>query len=118
MLTFVQIGNSSTETLSFLNQLKTPLLEIIEDEKMDSDVRAASVKALGFGIFTSNENSADAIGILDKFETIFSGSFAKGDGTLRTLTAKTYDFHSTTLATWSLLLSIMPMHVVNKLCVK
>ena len=118
MLTFVQIGNSSTETLSFLNQLKTPLLEIIEDEKMDTDVRAASVKALGFGIFTSNENSADAIGILDKFEAIFSGSFAKGDGTLRTLTAKTYDFHSATLATWSLLLSIMPMHVVNKLCVK
>lgn len=118
MLTFVQIGNSSTETLSFLNQLKTPLLEIIEDEKMDSDVRAASVKALGFGIFTSNENSADSIGILDKFEAIFSGSFAKGDGTLRSLTAKTYDFHSATLATWSLLLSIMPMHVVNKLCVK
>lgn len=118
MLLLVQIAYSANDSLTLLNELKPVLNDLIDDEKVDPEVRGACVKTLGLALFTVNESSQDMVGVLEKFESIFSNSYAKGDGTLRTLAPKVYDFHANTLSTWCLLLSIMPLHFVNKLAQK
>lgn len=114
MLTFIQFGILSSEVISFLTDAKQILVEIMEDEKVDPDVRASCAKAYALAVFITNEASYDIVGVLDKLEAIFSSSYAKGDGTLRTFTPKVYDFHSTALSSWSLLLCIMPISYVTK----
>ena len=118
MLTFIQLGFSSADSLEFLNESKPQLIELIEDEQVDPEVRAICAKTLGLALFVTNDNSTDTVAILDKLEHIFSNSYAKGDGTLRTFTPKVYDLHSTALSAWCLLLCIMPLPYVNKLAQK
>ena len=118
MLTFIQLGSSSSDTLEFLNDCKSLLIDLIEDEKVDPEVRAVCTKALGLALFITNDSSTDMISVLEKLELTFSHSFAKGDGTLRTFTPKIYDLHSTALSSWCLLLCIMPLPYVNKLAQK
>ncbi len=118
MLTFVQFGLLNSDVITTLNDSKKILLDLIEDEKVEPEVRAACVKAFGFGIFCANENSAEGITILDKLEGIFSQSYAKGDGTLRNFTPKVYELHAAALSTWCLLLCTMPLQFVNKLGAK
>lgn len=118
MLTFIQLGSSPSDTLDFLNECKPLLIDLIEDEKVDPEVRTICTKALGLALFITNDSSIDMISVLEKLELIFSHSFAKGDGTLRTFSPKIYDFHSTALSSWCLLLCIMPLPYVNKLAQK
>jgi len=94
------------------------LVDLIEDEKVDPEVRAACIRTLSLALFSTNDNSTDTMTILEKFETLFSSSYAKGDGTLRTFTPKVYELHSTALSAWCLLLCIMPLPYVNKLAQK
>jgi hypothetical protein len=77
MLTLIQLGYSN-EATEFLSESKTALTEIIEGEENDPEIRAMCVKCLGLAIFITNENSADTISILDKFEALFSRSYLKG----------------------------------------
>ena len=117
MLTFIQLGYS-VDSSEFLNESKPILIEIIEDEKNEPEVRAMCTKCLGLAIFITNENSADTITILDKFESLFSLSYAKGDGTLRVFTPKMYELHNSALSNWCLLLCILPLPYVNKIAQK
>ena len=118
MLTFIQLGYSSSESLDFLNESKAMLVDLIEDEKVDPEVRAACIRTLSLALFITNDNLTDTMTILEKFEALFSSSYAKGDGTLRTFTPKVYELHSTALSAWCLLLCIMPLPYVNKLAQK
>jgi hypothetical protein len=117
-LTFIQFGYYSTETVAFLNDAKQTLIEFIDDEKVDTEVRALCVRTLGFAFFITNEASADIMPVLEKLEVIFAQSYAKGDGSLRTFTSKQYDLQTSALCTWSLLLTILPLQIVNKLAQK
>lgn len=114
MLTFIQLGILSDEVASFLNESKQVLVELMEDEKVDAEVRAACARTYSLAVFITNEASYDIVAVLDKLEAIFKSSYAKGDGTLRTFTPKVYDLHSTALSSWSLLLCIMPLSYVTK----
>lgn len=116
MLTLLQFGSINSEVV--VSDSKKLLIELIDDEKVDPEVRAACVRVLGLAMFCANENSADSISILDKFEAIFSNSYAKGDGTLRTFAPRVYELHAAALSTWCLLLCSMPLHFVNKLSQK
>lgn len=118
MLTFIQLGYSSSEAIEFLNESKQTLIDLIDDEKVEPDVRAACAKTLGLALFVTNENSTDITGILEKLESLFSQSYAKGDGSIRTLPPKMYELHAAALSSWCLLLCILPLHVVNKLSQK
>lgn len=118
MLTLVQLGNAPTETNAIFADSKQTLFDLIVDEKVDPEVRAECVKALALSVFIINENTTDTISILEKFETIFSNSFAKGDGTLRVFSPKVYELHTAALSSWCLLLCTMPLHYVNKLSQK
>lgn len=114
MLTFIQLGILSTDVISFLGDAKDTLETFMIDEKLDPEVRAACSKAYALAIFIANDHSYDIVAVLDKLESIFSGSYASGDGSIKTFTPKVYDLHSTALTSWSLLLSMMPLSYVTK----
>lgn len=118
MLTLVQLGPSPTDTNAIFADSRQILTELIDDEKVDAEVRAECVKCLALAVFLINENSTDTISILEKFANIFSNSFAKGDGTLRTHSPKVYELHAAALSSWCFLLCTMPLHFVNKLSQK
>ncbi|CAF0736571.1 unnamed protein product [Brachionus calyciflorus] len=118
MLTLIQLGSSPTETNAILTDCKQTLTELIDDEKVEPEVRAECVKALALAVFITNENSTDLVAILEKFEGIFSKSFAKGDNTLRVFPPRVYELHAAALSSWCLLLCTMPLHFVNKLSIK
>ena len=114
MLTFIQFGVINSDVLAILSESRKILLDLIEDEKVEPEVRASCVKALGLGIYSANDPAADLLSVLDKFESIYANSYAKGDGSLRTFSPKIYDLHSSALSTWCLLLCSMPLAFVNK----
>lgn len=116
MLTFIQLGHSA-DASDLLNESRSILIEIIEGEENEPDVRAVCTKCLGLAIFVTNENSTDTLAILDKFESLFS-RYVKGDGTLRLLTPKMYELQNASLSTWCLLLCILPLPLVNKIAQK
>jgi hypothetical protein len=118
MLTFIQFGYLSTEITSMLNDVKQTLIEFIDDEKVEPDVRAACAKTYTLAVFINNEPTYDVSAVLDKLESLFASSYAKGDGTIRTFSPKVYDLHSTALSSWCLLLCLMPLSYVNKLAQK
>jgi hypothetical protein len=118
MLTFIQLGYSSSESLDFLNESRPILIELIDNEACDADVRAACIRTLALALFITNDTASDNATILEKLEILFSSSYAKGDGTLRLAPPKIVDLHSTALSSWCLLLCIMPLPYVNKLAQK
>ncbi len=119
MLAVVQFGILNQDVITILGEAKKLLMEHIDDEKVEPDVRAACVKALGLGIFTANDtSSSDTSLVLEKLEGIFASSYAKGDGSIRAYSPKVYELHTAALSTWCLLLCTMPLHFVNKLSQK
>lgn len=118
MLVLVQLGSSATDISEIFADSKQILIELIDDEKVDPEVRAECVKCLALAVFLLNERSTDTISILDKFANIFSNSFAKGDGTLRVFAPKVYELHASALSSWCFLLCTMPLYYVNKLSQK
>jgi hypothetical protein len=119
MLTFIQFGYLSNDVNAFLNESKPILIEIIDDEKREPELRAACAKAYGLAMFIVNESSIEIVASLDKLESLFSMSYAKGDGTLRTnIAPNIYDLNSTALSIWCLLLCVMPISFLNKVSQK
>lgn len=118
MLTYIQFGYLSTDVAAFFNESKQTLIDFMDDEKEEPELRAACAKAYGLGMFITNESSIEIMNSLEKLEHLFSMSYAKGDGTLRALTPKIYELNSTALSIWCLLLCIMPLSYLNKISQK
>lgn len=119
-LAVLQFATSTSDVAGMLSDARALLGELVDDDKLDEDVRAACVRALGLALFVAGASSAADVsdetgGVLGKLEHLFAQSYAKGDGTLRVLTTKQYELHAAALSTWCLLLCNMPLPFVNKL---
>ena len=58
------------------------------------------------------------VGIMEAFENIFRQSFKKGDGSVPNHSPEVSHLHSNALTAWSLLISIAPQYLVDKLIKK
>jgi hypothetical protein len=50
---------------------------------------------------------ADVIQLMESLETIFSGSYLKGNGTVPVVSAELASLHAAALSAWNLLLTLM-----------
>jgi len=114
---FTQFGNS-TDGEAYLTDIRETLITFIKDEKLAPELREMCIKAFGAGIFMVSENIADAQDTMGLLESIFVGSYKKGDGSIRILTNELYQLHTTALSVWSLLLSTMSTSYVNSITKK
>lgn len=114
-LLLVQFASAQSDSMTILSESRPLLVEMIDDDKLEPEIRAECVRTLGLALFITNESSNDTISVLNKLEALFAQSYAKGDGSVRILTPKTYELHAAALSTWCLLLCVMPLPYVNKL---
>lgn len=94
------------------------LLTIANDKSVDPNVRAKVCRTLGNVAFLAGGEMADVLLLMQQFETIFGGSYLKGDGTVPNLGAEVANMHAAALSSWTLLLTLLApsslSHMMNE----
>ncbi|CAG9772789.1 unnamed protein product [Ceutorhynchus assimilis] len=102
----VQLSSDSTSE-DICRTLKPILLAMACDNSASPKVRANCCLALGNISFISNGDMAENLALMQQFETIFSGSYLKGDGSVPTTSAETGALHAAALNAWALLFTLI-----------
>lgn len=98
--------NGDETVIKNLNQL---LQCTVQDKAVSFDARAKCCSSLGLLNFLSNDDISDVLNIMQMLETIFSGSFLKGDDKVTvSVSAEAGILHSAALEAWALLLTLLP----------
>lgn len=103
-LLILQLGGNEdlTKTLSHI------LLITAQDKTASVDARAKCCSALAVLNFLGGDDIGDVITLMQQMESIFAGSYLKGDQTPSTAGAETGTLHSAALNAWGLLLTLIP----------
>lgn len=103
-LLIIQLGGGY-DIIKPLNQY---LLSAALDKSVSFDARAKCCTALGLLNFLGSDDIGELIQLMTNMETIFSGSFLKGDNTPSSAGHDAGVLHSAALSTWGLILTILP----------
>uniref|UniRef100_A0A1B0GQ90 Interferon-related developmental regulator N-terminal domain-containing protein n=1 Tax=Phlebotomus papatasi TaxID=29031 RepID=A0A1B0GQ90_PHLPP len=88
--------------------LNQTLIVTAQDNSVSYEARAKCCTALGLINFLSEDNIGDILSHMKNFESIFCGSYLKGDHTPSSASAEAAVLHSAALGAWSLLLTLLP----------
>ncbi|XP_058444575.1 interferon-related developmental regulator 2 [Malaya genurostris] len=88
--------------------LKPVLLATAQDTAASYDARAKCCMALGLLNFLASDDPGDLLPMMKVFESIFSGSYLKGDSSPSTAGVDAATLHSSALSAWALLLTLIP----------
>ncbi|GAB0095872.1 Interferon-related developmental regulator [Sergentomyia squamirostris] len=88
--------------------LNQTLIVMSQDNAVTFDARAKCCSSLGLINFLSEDNIGEILNLMKMFETIFCGSFLKGDHTPSSASAEAAILHCAALQAWSLLLTLIP----------
>ena len=112
---FIQLGYGD-DALELYAEMRNAISELISNDELAADVRAAFVRTLGIGTFVTNDTEANTLPVLELVEHTFAKFYAKGNGDLRTFPVGSpmYKLNAEALATWCLLLSITPLSHVHQ----
>ncbi|CAH1155901.1 unnamed protein product [Phaedon cochleariae] len=102
----VQLG-AEVASEEIYDLLKPVLLIIVCDNSVAAAVRAKCCIALGSITFLTSGEIGDVMILMQQFESIFAGSYLKGDGTIPNITPETATLHAAAINTWSLLFTLM-----------
>ncbi|XP_057655175.1 interferon-related developmental regulator 2 isoform X2 [Diorhabda carinulata] len=98
-------GEEATEEICRL--LKPLLLTLICDNTVSPLVRSKCCVALGNITFLSGGEIGDVILLMQQFESIFSASYLKGDGTVPTISPDIGVLHASAIQAWNLLFTLL-----------
>lgn len=98
-------GEDATEEICRL--LKPLLLSLICDNTVSSSVRSKCCMALGNITFLSGGEIGDVIQLMQQFESIFSASYLKGDGSVPTISPDLGILHAAAIQAWNLLFTLL-----------
>jgi len=102
---FITLG-ATDETSAMFAALQPYFVPALADPTVSPHIRAKCSVALSLGHFITN-NGLDSIdAIMDLFQSIFAGSFLKGNGAIPTHTPEISSLHASALYAWTLLLTI------------
>lgn len=102
----IQLG-SDPASEEIWRTLKPILLSTACDTSASSTVRAQCCTTLGDIAFISGGDVAENITLMQQLESIFSGSYLKGDGSVPNTTPEVGSMHAAALNAWSLLFTLM-----------
>lgn len=88
-------------------ELKPVLIQITGDRTAAPGARAAVATALAGLCFLGGGEMAEVVSTMEVLEGVFSGSFAKKDGTVPTVNPELQALHCAALSSWSLLLTLL-----------
>lgn len=114
ILLCIQLGDESVcENIG--QSLKPVLLVIANDNSVAPLVRAKCCEALSNMSFLCGGELGDILLLMQQMETLFSGSYLKGDGSIPNITPELATLHATALSSWTLLLTLMAPNNVTSM---
>ncbi|CAG9856200.1 unnamed protein product [Phyllotreta striolata] len=105
-ITCVQLGGEDLSE-EICRQLKPLLLTLVCDNSIPPPVRAKCCTALGNMTFLSGGEMGDVVLLMQQFESIYSGSYLKGDGTVANVSTEAGALHAASLQSWNLLFTLL-----------
>lgn len=100
----IQLGEDHCEEL--VRVVKPAFLIVLTDKSVDASIRAECCQSLAVISFVSGGDMGDILDLMRTFETIFSGSYLKGDGSLKVSASAEGVIHAAALDAWTLLLAL------------
>ncbi|XP_072940961.1 interferon-related developmental regulator 1 [Epargyreus clarus] len=101
----LQIGEEGTE--EYMNEVRPALVATATDKSASLDTRTECCSSLAILCYLLEEDMTEILEILRMYETIFSGSYLKGDGSVKVSGAAVEEggWHAAALDGWALLLA-------------
>lgn len=102
----VQLGTDTTSEDIF-RTLKPIFVSIVCDTSASCTVRAQCCATLSEIAFLVGGDMADNIALMQQFESIFAGSYLKGDGIVPNISQEIASMHAAALNAWCLLFTLL-----------
>ncbi|XP_072310933.1 interferon-related developmental regulator 1 [Eucyclogobius newberryi] len=101
----IQLG-SGIESEEVLKTLKSVFKTILADGSANIQARQAVATSLGLCTLVAEDDILDVFSTMECFESLFTRSYAKGDGTFPSVNPQTSQLYTNALLSWALLLTI------------
>ncbi|CAH2992399.1 unnamed protein product [Chilo suppressalis] len=104
----LQIGEESTE--AYMKEVRPALAAAAVDRSASIETRTECCASLAVLCYLLEEDITEILEIMKMYETIFSGSYPKGDGSVKVSGAVVEEaaLHASALDGWALLLTMVP----------
>lgn len=104
----LQIGDEGTE--EFTQEVRPALAATAIDKSASLDTRTECCSSLAVLCYLLEEDLTEILEVMRMFETIFSGSYLKGDGTVKVsgTVVEEGQWHAAAVDGWALLLTLLP----------
>ncbi|CAH0626851.1 unnamed protein product [Chrysodeixis includens] len=112
----LQIGEEGTE--EFVREVRPALTTAVTDLSASLDTRTECCSSLAVLCYLMEEDLTEILEVMRIYETIFSGSYLKGDGSVKVSSAllAAGGLHAAALDGWALLLPLLsPAHALSLL---
>ncbi|KAJ8262263.1 hypothetical protein GJAV_G00164450 [Gymnothorax javanicus] len=110
----IQLG-SGIESEEVFKALKPVFKNILNDGAANIQARQAYVTSLGICSLVAEDDILDVYSTMGCFESLFSRSYTKGDGTRPSVGPGTTVLHTHALLSWALLLTICPASEIQNI---
>ncbi|XP_059052359.1 interferon-related developmental regulator 2 [Achroia grisella] len=104
----LQIGDEGTE--EYIREVRPALAATAVDKSASLDTRTECCSSLAVLCYLLEEDLTEILEVMRMYETIFSGSYLKGDGSVKVSGAVVEEgqWHAAALDGWALLLTLVP----------
>lgn len=101
----IQLG-SGIESEEVFKTLKPVFKTILNDETANIQARQAYATSLGLCTLVAEDDILDVYATMESFESLFTRSYVREDGTRPSVSPQTTQLHTNALLSWALLLTI------------
>ncbi|XP_062374031.1 interferon-related developmental regulator 1 [Sardina pilchardus] len=101
----IQLG-SGIESEEVFKALKPIFKTILADGSANIQARQACATSLGLCTLVAEDDILDVCGTMELFESLFTRSYSRADGSRPSVTPQTSQLHTNALLSWALLLTI------------
>ncbi|KAK4875162.1 hypothetical protein RN001_011584 [Aquatica leii] len=101
----IQLGGDGSDEVT--TSLKPVLSTTANDNSVSALARAKCCTSLALITYLAGGEMGDVLELMKQFQTIFSGSYLKGDGSIANVSADVGALHAAALSAWTLLFTLM-----------
>lgn len=108
----IQLGADAEDVML---DMRPTLLTVLADNSSAVKARGECAIAVSMCAFIASMELENVVQVMTALESVFKLSFRKGDNTIPNNTPQVCSLHANAISAWSLLLSIAPQHLIDKM---
>ena len=101
----VQLGVDASDEVA--TSLKPVLISTANDNSVSALARAKCCTSLALITYLAGGEMGDVLDLMQQFQSVFSGSYLKGDGSIANVSSDVAALHAAALSGWTLLFTLM-----------